>query len=61
MFELALAEAPDADEVVTVALHRASAAIEQAGWRVAGAIESPVRGHHGARELLLHARFGGVP
>jgi 23S rRNA (cytidine1920-2'-O)/16S rRNA (cytidine1409-2'-O)-methyltransferase len=56
MFELALAEAPDDPLPIAEALRRASAGVEQAGWTVESAIESPVLGHRGARELLLHAR-----
>ena len=56
MFELALAEAPTDDAALASALAAAAAGIEQAGWRVVGSIPSPVLGHHGAKELLLHAR-----
>jgi 23S rRNA (cytidine1920-2'-O)/16S rRNA (cytidine1409-2'-O)-methyltransferase len=56
MFELARADAPDDDASLAEALRRASAGIEEAGWSVVAAIESPVRGHHGAKELLLYAR-----
>jgi 23S rRNA (cytidine1920-2'-O)/16S rRNA (cytidine1409-2'-O)-methyltransferase len=56
MFELALADAPDDPATLDDALRRASAGIEAAGWVLAGAIDSPVRGHHGAREMLVHAR-----
>lgn len=56
MFELALADAPDDGAMLAEALRRATAGIEVAGWVVTAAIESPVRGHHGAKEMLLHAR-----
>jgi 23S rRNA (cytidine1920-2'-O)/16S rRNA (cytidine1409-2'-O)-methyltransferase len=56
MFELALAEAPESPALLAEAQRRASVGIAEAGWRVVGAIDSPVRGHHGAKELLLHAR-----
>ena len=56
MFELALADAPDDAETLAEALRRATAGIEDAGWVVARAIDSPVLGHHGAKEMLLHAR-----
>lgn len=56
MFELALAEAPDDAALLEQAVRCATAGIEQAGWTVAGVIASPVLGHHGAKELLLHAR-----
>ena len=56
MFELALAEAPHDPALLAEAVRRASIGIEQAGWAVVAAIDSPVLGHHGAHELLLHAR-----
>ncbi len=56
MFELALAEDPDDDATIAEALRRATRGIEEAGWTVVAAIDSPVRGHHGARELIVHAR-----
>jgi 23S rRNA (cytidine1920-2'-O)/16S rRNA (cytidine1409-2'-O)-methyltransferase len=56
MFELALASAPADDERVGRALELAVAGIERAGWSVAGAMESPVRGARGAREQLVYAR-----
>ncbi|HEX2690995.1 MAG TPA: SAM-dependent methyltransferase [Kofleriaceae bacterium] len=59
MFELALAEAPSDPALLAEALARANAGIEAAGWTVVAAIDSPVLGHHGAREMLVHARRGG--
>ena len=56
MFELALAEAPDDDATLADALARATSGIAEAGWQVVAAIPSPVRGHHGAKEQLVHAR-----
>jgi len=56
MFELARAEAPEEPELLAEALRRATAGIAEAGWDVVAAIDSPVRGHHGAKEMLLHAR-----
>ena len=56
MFELALAEAPEEPERLAEALRRATAGIAVAGWDVVAAIDSPVRGHHGAKEMLVHAR-----
>lgn len=55
MYELGLA-APPADDRLAEALQRAMAATDAAGWAVAGAIDSPVLGGRGAREMLLHAR-----
>lgn len=56
MFELAMAEAPLDDASLAKALRRASAGIEAAGWTVVATMPSPVLGHHGAKELLVHAR-----
>jgi 23S rRNA (cytidine1920-2'-O)/16S rRNA (cytidine1409-2'-O)-methyltransferase len=55
MYELGLA-APPADDRLAEALQRAMAAVDAAGWEIAGAIDSPVLGGRGAREMLLHAR-----
>ncbi len=51
-FELGLDRPPD-DPLP--ALDAARRGIEAASWRVAAAIESPVRGAHGAVEFLVHA------
>ncbi len=56
MFELALADAPDDPALLADALARATAGIEAAGWHVVASIDSPVLGHHGAREMLVRAR-----
>ena len=56
MFELALADAPDDPTTLAEALRRATLGIEDAGWTVVAAIDSPVLGHHGAKEMLVHAR-----
>ena len=58
MFELGLPAAPAGDDELRRAEELAAAAAERAGWRVAGAIPSPVTGARGARERLLHARRG---
>lgn len=58
MFELALPEAPTDDATLARALRLATIGIEQAGWSVVGSMASPVRGHQGAKELLVHARRG---
>ena len=55
MYELGLA-APPPDELLPAAVAAARAGIEAAGWTVTGVIASPVTGHRGAKELLLHAR-----
>lgn len=56
MFELALPEAPTDEATLARALRLATVGIEQAGWSVIASMASPVRGHHGAKELLVHAR-----
>jgi 23S rRNA (cytidine1920-2'-O)/16S rRNA (cytidine1409-2'-O)-methyltransferase len=56
MFELGLAEAPDDPAQLADALARATTGIADAGWTAVASIDSPVLGHHGAKELLLHAR-----
>jgi 23S rRNA (cytidine1920-2'-O)/16S rRNA (cytidine1409-2'-O)-methyltransferase len=55
-FELALAQPPRDDALLASAKAKARHAFEEHGWRVIGAIESPVRGGRGAVEFLLHAR-----
>lgn len=55
MFELGL-DAPPPDDRLHHALAVAVNAIDALPWRVCGAIASPVRGHRGAREFLVHAR-----
>ena len=56
MFELRLATAPSDAVSVDAATERAAAGIAAAGWRVVGAMPSPVLGGRGAVEALLHAR-----
>jgi 23S rRNA (cytidine1920-2'-O)/16S rRNA (cytidine1409-2'-O)-methyltransferase len=58
MFELGLAEAPGPEdrEQLEGAAARARHGVEDAGWRVLGEMESPVRGARGTVEFLLHAR-----
>jgi 23S rRNA (cytidine1920-2'-O)/16S rRNA (cytidine1409-2'-O)-methyltransferase len=57
MFELRLPEAPSkADDArVAQALERAKEGIERAGWEVRNEMRSPVRGGHGAQEMLIYA------
>jgi 23S rRNA (cytidine1920-2'-O)/16S rRNA (cytidine1409-2'-O)-methyltransferase len=55
MFELGL-DAPPPDAQLPEALAHATRGIERAPWSVVAAIASPVTGHHGAKELLVHAR-----
>ncbi len=54
MFELGL-DAPPPDVRLPDALAAATAGIERAPWRVTGSIASPVTGHRGAKEMLVHA------
>jgi 23S rRNA (cytidine1920-2'-O)/16S rRNA (cytidine1409-2'-O)-methyltransferase len=56
MFELRLATAPSDAISVDAATERAAAGVAAAGWRVIGAMPSPVLGGRGAVEALLHAR-----
>jgi 23S rRNA (cytidine1920-2'-O)/16S rRNA (cytidine1409-2'-O)-methyltransferase len=58
MYELGLA-APPPDDRLAEALQRAVAAIDAAGWEVAAAIDSPVLGGRGAKEMLVHAHRRG--
>ena len=55
MFELGL-DAPPPDERLHHALAAAVNAIDALPWCVCGAVASPVRGHRGAHEFLVHAR-----
>jgi 23S rRNA (cytidine1920-2'-O)/16S rRNA (cytidine1409-2'-O)-methyltransferase len=55
MFELGL-DAPPPDALLPTALAHATRGIERAPWTVVGSIASPVTGHRGAKELLVHAR-----
>jgi 23S rRNA (cytidine1920-2'-O)/16S rRNA (cytidine1409-2'-O)-methyltransferase len=54
-FELGLSRPPQDGQRLGEAVSRAGRAFEQNGWRVAGVIESPVRGARGAIEFLVHA------
>lgn len=55
-FELNRATLPHARADLDAALAQASRAFEQNGWTVQAAIDSPVLGSRGAKELLLHAK-----
>jgi 23S rRNA (cytidine1920-2'-O)/16S rRNA (cytidine1409-2'-O)-methyltransferase len=59
MYELGLATPPAHPVLWWEAVARAGRALAATGWRVAGSIESPVRGARGAIEHLLHARRTG--
>lgn len=54
-FELGLPEPPTEARQLARAVEGACTGVEQAGWRVTGTEESPVRGARGAIEFLLHA------
>jgi 23S rRNA (cytidine1920-2'-O)/16S rRNA (cytidine1409-2'-O)-methyltransferase len=56
MFELGLARAPDDRGALDAALGHAVAGVERTGFVGLAAMDSPVLGGRGARELLLHAR-----
>ncbi len=56
MSELGLSAPPTDAAIVRAACDRASAAIAAAGWEVAGAVESPIRGSGGAVEWFVHGR-----
>lgn len=59
MFELARGELPTSREELAESVRLAAGGLVEAGWEVLGQMESPVRGHHGAVEFFLHARWPG--
>jgi 23S rRNA (cytidine1920-2'-O)/16S rRNA (cytidine1409-2'-O)-methyltransferase len=60
MFELGLPTIPSERAVLDEALARAGKGIAAAGWAVVDAAECPVRGHRGAVEFFVHARWPGA-
>jgi 23S rRNA (cytidine1920-2'-O)/16S rRNA (cytidine1409-2'-O)-methyltransferase len=56
MFELGLPRPPADEDQIARALALAADGVQRAGWRVVGAMPSPVTGARGAREHLLYAR-----
>ena len=54
--ELGLATPPTDEESLDEARRLAAEAIEDAGWRVAASVASPIRGSHGAIEMFVRAR-----
>jgi 23S rRNA (cytidine1920-2'-O)/16S rRNA (cytidine1409-2'-O)-methyltransferase len=58
MFELGRGAAPSDEASLAAALTAASEGLVACGWRLAGAMRSPVTGARGAPELLVHARRG---
>jgi 23S rRNA (cytidine1920-2'-O)/16S rRNA (cytidine1409-2'-O)-methyltransferase len=61
MFELATGELPDDPDELERALTLATEGLADAGWEVLGTMESPVVGHRGAVEFLVHARWPSMP
>jgi 23S rRNA (cytidine1920-2'-O)/16S rRNA (cytidine1409-2'-O)-methyltransferase len=57
MFELAMGELPDEDELDT-ALRTAADGLAQSGWTVCDTMRSEVVGHRGAIEFFVHAVWG---
>jgi 23S rRNA (cytidine1920-2'-O)/16S rRNA (cytidine1409-2'-O)-methyltransferase len=57
MFELARGELPTSREELEEACAQAAAGLAASGWSVLGTIESIVRGHRGAVEFFVHARW----
>jgi 23S rRNA (cytidine1920-2'-O)/16S rRNA (cytidine1409-2'-O)-methyltransferase len=56
MFKLRLPAPPGNAALIEEALRRAMKGIRRGGWRIAGRMESPLRGRRGALELFLHAK-----
>jgi 23S rRNA (cytidine1920-2'-O)/16S rRNA (cytidine1409-2'-O)-methyltransferase len=59
-FELRASHLAVQPEQVVAAADAAERALDGAGWYIAGRVQSPVRGTHGAVEVLLHAQRRGV-
>ncbi len=57
MFELGRGELPTTDDDLATALELAVEGIRAEGWEVVDTMESPVRGHRGAVEYFVHARW----
>jgi 23S rRNA (cytidine1920-2'-O)/16S rRNA (cytidine1409-2'-O)-methyltransferase len=56
MFELGTGQLPVGPELA-LALDRAERGIAESGWDHLGSMESPMRGHRGAVEFFVHARW----
>jgi 23S rRNA (cytidine1920-2'-O)/16S rRNA (cytidine1409-2'-O)-methyltransferase len=56
MFELGTGELPRGEDLMR-ALTLAEDGVADAGWRHLGSMESPMRGHRGAVEFFVHARW----
>lgn len=61
MYELALGRLPVEEDEFQRAIGHAVEGIEDSPWSVQGVIRSPVRGHRGAIEFLLHAKRLSAP
>jgi 23S rRNA (cytidine1920-2'-O)/16S rRNA (cytidine1409-2'-O)-methyltransferase len=61
MFELGWGELPTTDDDLGEALRLAVEGIAAEGWDVVATMESPVRGHRGAVEYFVHARWPDPP
>jgi 23S rRNA (cytidine1920-2'-O)/16S rRNA (cytidine1409-2'-O)-methyltransferase len=59
MFELAVGVLPTAAADLDRAVSLAASGLADHGWAVLGTIESAVRGHGGAVEFFVHARWAG--
>jgi 23S rRNA (cytidine1920-2'-O)/16S rRNA (cytidine1409-2'-O)-methyltransferase len=57
MFELGWGELPTTDADLAEALRRAVDGLVAEGWEVVATMESEVRGHRGAVEYFVHARW----
>jgi 23S rRNA (cytidine1920-2'-O)/16S rRNA (cytidine1409-2'-O)-methyltransferase len=60
MFELGWGQLPTTDEDLERALQLAVEGIAAEGWEVLDTMPSPVRGHRGAVEYFVHARWPGA-
>ena len=61
MFELRLGAPPENPVQLALALERAVAGVQAAGWHVVATMDSPVLGARGAREMLVHATRRSSP
>lgn len=57
MFELGWGELPTTDQDLADALRQAADGLVAEGWEVVATMESEVRGHRGAIEYFVHARW----
>jgi 23S rRNA (cytidine1920-2'-O)/16S rRNA (cytidine1409-2'-O)-methyltransferase len=61
MFELARGDLPTTDSELAEAVRLAVDGLAEQGWHVVATMESPVRGHRGAVEHFVHARWPSAP